>query len=101
MNIQNLNQQQNYLEKKIYGNPPLSEKEDLETLINDPSIKILYQNPETQEEFYSLNEKVIEGFNEYLELLEKDVLGHNETSFGAVDADASKRSEVIITKIKN
>ena len=46
----------------------------------------------------NLNEKVIEGFNEYLQLLEKDVLGHNETSF---DADASKRSEVILIKIKN
>ena len=97
MNIQNLNQQKKYLEKKLNENPPPSEKEDLETIVNQPNLKILYQNSETQEELYSFNEKNIEGFKEFFVLLEKGCFGHNET---AVDVDASKKIEVIFIKIK-
>lgn len=99
MNIQNLNQQQNYLEKKLYENPPPSEKEDLMTSINEPNFKFLYQNSGTQDELYPF--KDIEGFQEYSEMLEKDclgLLGQNETS---VYAEASKKVEVILIKIKN
>ena len=98
MNFQNLNQQQNYLEKKLYENPPPSEKEDLMTSINEPNYKFLYQNSGTQEELYPF--KDIEGFQEYSELLEKDFLGQliqNETS---VNAEASKKIEVNLIKKK-
>ena len=94
MNKSNLNKEKK-LEKELYEELPLLEKNELKTLI-DESIKILSEDSGTQEELFSLKENNIEGFQEYFKLLEKDGFDQNKTS---LDATTPKKIEAIIIKI--
>jgi len=68
--------------KKFYEDmPPTSEVGEEVTLIDEFNSRKVYEAPETQEELFSLlyGEKKIEGFKDYFELLDANVLGQNET----------------------
>ena len=88
-------------EKKLYEEqPPTFEIGEAETLIDESNYRKVYNVPETQEKLFSLfyAEKKIEGFKDYFELLDANVLGQNENET-QLDIPAPKKYAVITLEI--
>jgi len=87
------------LKKKFFEEiPPTSEVGEDVTFIDEFNSRKIYEAPETQEEQYSLlyGEKKIEGFKEYFELLDANMLDQNETP---LDIPPPKQYPVEIIKM--